>query len=98
MAPAPPCKDSLMIATPMLRRKRRSTMDLRAAAMMNMETKMRKARMKERQIMATMAKRKVMKKSGLLRKLYRQLSLVIGSSSPLRSSAKSTTMSKLNPS
>ena len=55
-----------MNATPTLKRKRKSIMDLRAEVMMIMETKTKTRRVVMKK--QTMAKRrKVMKKSGLLR-------------------------------
>ena len=78
----------------MLRRKKKSSMDLRPEVMMIMETKTR--RVMKKQTMATMAKRrKVMKRSGLLRIKFNQQYKVTGSSVRMRSSAKSTTMLNL---
>ena len=96
MAPAPPSQESLLNATPMLRRKRKSSTDLRPEVMMTMVMKMKKARvMKKKQTMATMVMRKRKLKSGLLRISYNQVFKVTGSSVRVRSSVKSTTMSNL---
>jgi hypothetical protein len=81
---------------PMLRRKRKSSTDLRPEVMMTMVTKMKKARvMKKKQTMATMVMKERMWKSGLLRTSYNQVFKVTGSSVRVRSSVKSTTMSNL---
>ena len=95
MAPAPPSQESSLNATPMLRRKRKSSTDLRPEVMMTMVTKTKKVRVMKKQTMATMVMRKRKLKSGLLRISYNQVFKVTGSSVRVRSSVKSTTMSNL---
>ena len=95
MVPAPPSQESSLNATPMLRRKRKSSTDLRAEMMMTMVTKTRKVRVMKKQTMATMVMKKRKWKSGLLRTSYNQVFKVTDSSVRVRSSVKSTTMSNL---
>ena len=95
MVPAPPSQESSLNATPMLRRKRKSSTDLRAEMMMTMVTKTKKVRVMKKLTMATMVTKKRKGKSGLLRISYNQTFKVTGSSVRVSLSEISTTMLNL---
>ena len=79
----------------MLRRKRKSSTDLRPEVMMTMEMKTKKVRVMKKLTMATMVTKKRKGKSGLLRISYNQTFKVTGSSVKVSLSEISTTMLNL---